>query len=108
MALASGVEARLSIEAIPILPLTQEILAKGFVPGGTGRNLEFVTGSLVLETPRVDAHRLLADPQTSGGLLLCVRADRVDELCSELRDSGDHGAVIGELVVGTPGRVVVR
>lgn len=108
LAVASGVEARLSIDAIPVLPLAREILGKGFVPGGTGRNLEFVFGSLVIETSEVDAHRLLADPQTSGGLLLCVPPDRVDELCAELLERGDLGAIVGELVAGTPGRVVVR
>jgi selenide, water dikinase len=108
LALASGVEARIAFDKIPILPLTHEILTKGFVPGGTGRNLEFVEGAMVLETSRVDAHRLIADPQTSGGLLLCVRPERLDALCAELLASGDLAAVIGSLVAGTPGRVVIR
>ncbi len=108
LALASGVEARITVDMIPILPLTAEILAKGFVPGGTGRNLEFVADSLSIETSRVDAHRLLADPQTSGGLLLCVAPDRLDDLCAELLERGDHAAVIGELASGTPGRVIAR
>ena len=108
LALASGVEARIAVDMIPVLPLTAEILAKGFVPGGTGRNLEFVAESLSIETSRVDAHRLLADPQTSGGLLLCVAPDRLDDLRAELLERGDHAAVIGELASGTPGRVVAR
>ncbi len=108
LALASGLEARITVDMIPVLPLTAEILAKGFVPGGTGRNLEFVADSLSIETSRVDAHRLLADPQTSGGLLLCVAPDRLDDLCAELLEMGDHAAVIGELASGTPGRVIAR
>jgi selenide, water dikinase len=108
LALASGLEARVSFDRLPILPLTHEILTKGFVPGGTGRNLDFVQGSMVIETSTVDAHRLMADPQTSGGLLLCVRPERVDALCMELLASGDVASVIGSLTAGTPGRVVVR
>ena len=108
LALASGLEARITVDMIPVLPLTAEILAKGFVPGGTGRNLEFVADSLSIETSRVDAHRLLADPQTSGGLLLCVAPDRLDDLCAELLERGDHAAVIGELASGSPGRVIAR
>jgi selenide, water dikinase len=108
LALASGVEAQIDLLQVPTLPMTHEILAKGYVPGGTGRNLEFVEGSMVLERSAVDAHRVLADPQTSGGLLLCVRPERVDALCAELLAAGDLAAVIGSLVDGTPGRVVVR
>jgi selenide, water dikinase len=108
LALASGVEARISFNQIPILPQTHEILTKGFVPGGTGRNLEFVESAMVLETSTVDAHRLMADPQTSGGLLLCVHPDRLDALCAELLAAGDLAAIVGSLVDGTPGRVVVR
>jgi selenide, water dikinase len=108
LALASGVEARIAFNQIPILPQTHEILAKGFVPGGTGRNLEFVESAMVLETSTVDAHRLMADPQTSGGLLLCVRPDRLDALCVELMAAGDLASIIGSLVDGTPGRVVIH
>jgi selenide, water dikinase len=108
LALASGLEARVNFDHVPILPMTTEILAKGFVPGGTGRNLEFVQGSMAIERSLVDAHRVLADPQTSGGLLLCVRPENVDTLCAELLGAGDLAAVIGSLVSGTPGNVVVR
>ena len=40
LVLASGVEAHLEFDQIPLLPQTRELLGKGFVPGGTTRNLE--------------------------------------------------------------------
>src|SRR5690349_335686 len=42
LALASGVEARVRVDAVPRLPGVEALLAAGQVPGGTGRNQAFV------------------------------------------------------------------
>ena len=111
LVLASGVEAHLEFDQIPLLPQTRELLGKGFVPGGTTRNLEFVDPFLEIAAPRVgetDTRLVVADPQTSGGLLLCVRPDRLDDLRAELLANGDLASVVGELAFGTPGRITIR
>jgi selenide,water dikinase len=66
---ASGVTAVLDAAAVPYLPGARESYAEGYVPGGSRRNLDWVR-------PHVDAEvdddelLLLADAQTSGGLLV--------------------------------------
>jgi len=71
MARASGVTARIDAAAVSYLDGAREAVRDGFVSGGTGRNLEWVRphtrwGPGVTETERL----LLADAQTSGGLLI--------------------------------------
>jgi len=106
---ASGVAAELETASVPILEGARSLAEAGHVPGGSRRNLTDVT-------PDVDFHEaidattriLLADAQTSGGLLLCVDPDRSESLLGDLRDAGLDAAAIGRLVEGTPGRLTVR
>ena len=69
MARASGVTAIVDSAAVPYLDDARDSLTQGFVPGGSRRNLDWVR-------PHLDAHVdadelvLLADAQTSGGLLV--------------------------------------
>ena len=66
---ASGVDAEIEAGAVPYVEGARASLAEGFVPGGSRRNLEWVA-------PYVETHvaqdelLLLADAQTSGGLLV--------------------------------------
>jgi selenide,water dikinase len=89
---ASGVTAVLDSAAVPYLAAARPSLADGFVPGGSRRNLDWVR-------PHVEAHvdddelLLLADAQTSGGLLVA----------GELPGH----PVVGELVAAVPGTTVV-
>ncbi|WP_238706036.1 selenide, water dikinase SelD [Serinicoccus marinus] len=68
---ASGVAAEIDVAAVPTIPGARESLTAGYLPGGSRRNLDWVrphleTGAGVDE----DDLLLLADAQTSGGLLL--------------------------------------
>ena len=69
LARASGVTARIDAAAVPYLDGARASLAAGFVSGGTRRNLDWVRPHL---SARLDEDELLllADAQTSGGLLL--------------------------------------
>lgn len=69
LARASGVTAVVDSAAVPYLDGARTSLAEGFVPGGSRRNLEWVREHLVSALPE-DELLLLADAQTSGGLLL--------------------------------------
>jgi selenide,water dikinase len=70
LARASGVTAVLDAAAVPYLAGAREALAAGFVSGGTRRNLDWVRPHAELGAVREDEALLLADAQTSGGLLL--------------------------------------
>src|SRR4051794_22204982 len=70
MARASGVTAVVDAAAVPYLAGAREALAAGFVSGGTRRNLDWVRPHSDLSAVNEDEALLLADAQTSGGLLL--------------------------------------
>ena len=69
MARASGVTAVVDAAAVPYLADARESLAAGFVPGGSRRNLDWVRPHLEASVDE-DELVLLADAQTSGGLML--------------------------------------
>lgn len=111
LALASGVRAVVDRDSVPVLPGARELVRRGTVPGGTGRNLDWVSPFLDAGgADHVDL-QLLADPQTSGGLLVsCPRADAGD-LVSTAVAAGLTAAVIGELVAAgdrDAGHLLVR
>jgi len=107
---ASGVAAELSAAAVPVLPGARALAAAGFVPGGTKRNLESVSGSATFDASLDQAARvLLADAQTSGGLLLAVGEARLGSLLDGLRSRHTPAAaVIGVVTSEAPGRIVVH
>jgi selenide,water dikinase len=70
MARASGVTAVVDAAAVPYLAGARQALAEGFVSGGTRRNLDWVRPHTDLSAVSSDEALLLADAQTSGGLLL--------------------------------------
>jgi selenide,water dikinase len=70
LARASGVTARVDAAAVPYLDGAREALAAGYVSGGTRRNLEWVLPHADTGGMPADELLLLADAQTSGGLLV--------------------------------------
>jgi selenide,water dikinase len=104
MAVASGVTAILDPAAVPLLPDTVELAATGNVPGGTQRNRDFVEPWLDGLTGSADLD-ILADPQTSGGLLIACAADRAADALRALTDAGHTAAIVGACTAETPGRI---
>ncbi len=90
---ASGVAAVVESAAVPYLDGARDALRDGYVSGGTKRNLEWVRPHLS-GVAFEDELLLLADAQTSGGLLL------VGEV--------PGATVIGQTVAGPPGEITVR
>ncbi len=93
LARASGVTAVLDAKAVPYLDGAREALAAGYVSGGTRRNLEWVSPHVDVSAVDDDEALLLADAQTSGGLLVAGEipgAPVVGELVSRL----EHTIVI--------------
>jgi selenide,water dikinase len=70
LARASGVTAEVDAAAVPYLDGAREALAAGYVSGGTRRNLDWVRPHADLTAITEDEALLLADAQTSGGLLV--------------------------------------
>jgi selenide,water dikinase len=70
MARASGVTAYVDAARVPYLDGARDALAAGFVSGGTRRNLDWVRPHLDSGRAGEEELLLLADAQTSGGLLV--------------------------------------
>ena len=105
---ASGVAARLVAAAVPLLPGALELAVNARFPGGTLRNLADVREDVLFAEELPEARRtLLADAQTSGGLLMSVPGEILPELLQRLAGRSEVAAVIGEVEEGPPGRIRV-
>ena len=103
---ASGAAARIDAAAVPLLDGALALARAGHVPGGTRRNQEDGAGSVTVASHVPDALAiLLADAQTSGGLLLACPSDRTPALVKDLRARGEEAARIGAVEEGEPGRI---
>jgi selenide, water dikinase len=105
---ASGVAAVLRVDRIPLLPGAIDMIATGNNPGGTERNRE-AFGDLVDFSHQITdvAKTSMFDPQTSGGLIISIAAERFPTLMGELAARGVSSSPIGQLVDGPVGRVGV-
>ena len=89
MARASGVTIELKASSVPSIPGVPELIGLGCIPGGSFRNADYVAESCVYaQDVPMWQRTLLADPQTSGGLLIAVDLGRSEAVVEELRASG--------------------
>ena len=102
MAQESGVDLEISVGEVPVIEGARELAAAGVVPGGTARNLDWASPNLDTGEASDVTVTLLADAQTSGGLLLgMVSHDAGLAAVTELRHSDHDAAVIGRVTEGS-------
>ncbi len=89
LARASGVTAVVDAAAVPYIAGAREALAAGYVSGGTRRNLDWVAPHADLSAVGEDDALLLADAQTSGGLLIAGEVPGAPVI-GELVPRGEH------------------
>jgi selenide,water dikinase len=99
---ASRVAAELELGAIPLLPGTSDLLARGIestlAPSNRQMETEISCSNSVRTTP---GYAALFDPQTSGGLLVGIAAGRAELLITQLRERHGMTAVrIGQVKPG--------
>ena len=92
LARASGVTAVIDSAAVPFLDGAREALRDGYVSGGTHRNLDWVRPHLAAEVDE-DELLLLADAQTSGGLLVVGEVPG-HPVIGQVVPRGDHHVVV--------------
>jgi selenide, water dikinase len=107
---ASGAAAEVAAAAVPVLPGARQAAERGAIAGGTERNLASLADAVTWGREVGPLDRLvLADAQTSGGLLIAVAPERTETLVAALqRERTPAAAVIGRVVAGPAGRVSVR
>jgi selenide,water dikinase len=95
MTRASNVDAALTLEAVPLLDGAAETVALGILSSLQPQNLRLRRAVRDLETVgRHPRYPLLFDPQTAGGLLAGVPAERAAACIAELRSLGYAAATI--------------
>jgi selenide,water dikinase len=106
---ASGCEAIVRSEVVPVLPGALGLAEAGQIPGGSKRNLSDLGADLTWAASVSPAMRIvLCDAQTSGGMLIAVEGDKLGGLLDALAARGVSGAVVGTVVDGPrPGPVEV-
>lgn len=107
---ASGVGARIRSSFLPVIQAAWNYAKKGYVPGGTKNNLAWVEEKVVWNTSiSKETKYVLADAQTSGGLLICCPRDKKEKLISLLHKSNCLTvAEIGEIVEDKESRILVE
>jgi selenide,water dikinase len=102
MAEGSGLSATIEFNRVPLISKRLiEYVEVGAVPGGTNRNWDSYGHKVKLENNNAESlyKNILADPQTSGGLLISVGRDSLEEVISVLNEYGlsDRTTPIGEM-----------
>lgn len=107
---SSKMAAEITFNAVPLYPSTWQLAKSGMIPGGAYRNLEYINPNIVWQGAAElenDALIILADPQTSGGLLIAVAENNCAHLLELLHKDGG-GTVIGEVTdKGPTGRITI-
>jgi selenide,water dikinase len=106
----SGLGVVLDSKNIPILSEALDYAAMGLLPAGAFKNKAFREPMVEFSSSVNPLIRdLLFDPQTSGGLLICIDRDDAAKLVDELNQKGiNESAVIGEVISAPPGKILVN
>jgi len=110
--MVSGSALALAVHAdrVPFISEVMEYAGMGLVPAGTYKNREFFGPGIDMAS-NVDPvmQDILFDPQTSGGLLICVEREAAEPLLRDLLEQGIRGAgIIGEVLPEPKGRILVN
>jgi selenide,water dikinase len=100
---ASAVTATLWIDRLPVLPGARALAGQGIASTLAPENLRLLPPSLA----RLPVAALLADPQTSGGLLAGVDPGRAEACLRALAEAGLTPAIIGEVGPAGDGAAIV-
>jgi len=103
MAIESAVCVRIDLDAIPLLPGARELAADGVMPGGSRRNLDW-SREFLDPAGRSELEQLLvADAQTSGGLVFGVEEAQLDEAFDRLQATGHTASHVGSVTSAADG-----
>lgn len=99
MAQGSQVSIVLRSKDVPVMDNVLDLIEMGCIPGAGFRNLEFAEKDCHFDPSLDYNHKMLvADAQTSGGMLICTPADKADQFLAEIRGAGyPFAAAIGEI-----------
>ena len=102
MARASGMQIVIDSAAVPMMPLVCDLVGEGIIPSGTLNNEQMHAAFTTFDST-VDAmtRTMLSDAQTSGGLLISLAPENLEQLLADLREAQLLDAVIGRVRQGS-------
>lgn len=93
-----GYTAVVDTSLLPLLPNAYHFAEEYLATAGGQRNREFLVEKVPLADIAPAMQEILFDPQTSGGLLISVAADKAQDLLSEIQKDDPQAQMIGEIV----------
>jgi selenide,water dikinase len=109
IATGSGVSLVLDARSVPLLEHAADTLERGIVTRAHGTNSRYVTASVTGRERLSETEWLaLVDPQTSGGLLLCVDPASANDVLEAIRKQFRRAALVGEVAAAGPTPLEVR
>jgi len=95
MCKGSNVSVTLEFNEIPLIQGVYELAQKGFIPGGTKRNLDYVSSQVNFsKNISQEQQYILADAQTSGGLLISVAKEKAEDLQKTLTENNTLSSTV--------------
>lgn len=95
MARASNVTIRINAQNVPLLPQSFQLAEDGCIPGAAFRNLKYVEAETYFSSDILFSYKaILADAQTSGGLLLGIKPEMVSIALELLKSEGATESVV--------------
>jgi selenide,water dikinase len=109
LAEASRIGLEIDAAGLHIYPQVMDLAAIGLVPAGSYRNREHYLPKVInREQVPAEIVDILADPQTSGGLLIAVAAEKLELLTTRLQAAGCDAFNIGQVVAEHPGQMTIK
>jgi selenide,water dikinase len=110
IAVQSGITAEVFAASVPVFEGALECFRQGMISGAVERNREYASKFVEKDGDIGEAlEALLYDPQTSGGLLMCVPKAKAGAVLKELHKKGvKHATVIGRIKERSAGRIILK
>ena len=109
MCLGSGVSAVLNYDAIPFISGVKELAKEGVIPGGTKKNFDFISNTVEFANDIKEYQKLMiADAQTSGGLLLSCTEKNANDFIKIMNDKGNFSKIIGHVIDRDDNNIIVK
>ncbi|MCK4922347.1 MAG: selenide, water dikinase SelD [Bacteroidales bacterium] len=96
---ASNISAEINYKEVPLLPMVEEFVNQGIIPGGTENNLRYLEEYIHFD-PKILKYQktILCDAQTSGGLLISIPESQAKDFESNFNRQGEMIRSIGRII----------
>jgi len=109
IAIASNVTIHILADRVPVMPEAERLAEAGMIPAGAIENRFFLQGRVQLSSS-VDKNleHVMYDPQTSGGLLIAIPMDRVQQFEQEIKNKKIFAQEIGQIETKTDFNIILE